>query len=267
MTIQPYQTVPAGLLNGAAQARQAQGLAIGVHARPKMGKSSLGVSGPGPCALIDSEVAGVWTPGRKVYWDPARQTVPRWHGPDDWQICDIPVQSIDTLFAVQGVLASGQHPFNSISVDSVPAVAHRAMMAMAARRKMERDDWGQLLRDILQLIVGFKDLLVHPTNPVWSVVYVFPTHYDVKTRKMRPYLQGQSADLAPYQFDLMGTMYVQGTHPDGRPMHHLFTGPSNEYETGDRLWGRLPADLIIGHPGIVPGWTVETMVQHAIASQ
>jgi hypothetical protein len=267
MTIQPYQTMPAGLANGQPQGRQAQGLSIGVHAYPKMGKSSLGVSGPRPCALIDSEVAGIWTPGRKIYWDPARSTVPRWGGPGDWEICDIPVQSIDTLFAVQNVLASGQHPFNSISVDSVPAVAHRAMMAMAARRKMERDDWGQLLRDILQLIVGFKDLLVHPTNPVWSVVYVFPTHYDRNTRKMRPYLQGQSADLVPYQFDLMGTMYVQGTHPDGRPAHHLFTGPSNQYETGDRLWGRLPSDLIIGHPGMVPGWTVETMVEHAIASQ
>lgn len=263
MTIQPYQAIPAGLVNG-QPGRQAQGLSIGVHAPPKEGKSSLGVTGPEPCLLVDSEIAGFWTPGRKIFWDPARQTVPQWGGPGDWRICDVLIQDPEQVFAVQQILASGRHPFNSISVDSVPSVAHRAMMGMAARKKMEWEDWGQLLRDMLQVIVGFKDLLVHPTNPVWSVVYVFPTHYDRQTRKMRPYLQGQTANLAPYQLDLLGWMYTQGQHPDGQPMHHLFTGPSQHYETGDRLWGRLPPDLVIGHPGMVPGWTVETMVEEAI---
>jgi hypothetical protein len=264
MTVQPQQAIPARVANGAAVLR-AQGLCAGVHAFPKMGKSSLGVSGPRPVLLVDVESAGFWVPGRKIYWDPARQTVPAYDG--SWDIAIVTVQDVATLWALQRTLLSGQHPFNSVSVDSVPAVAHRAMMSMAGRRKMERDDWGQLLRDVLAVIIGFKDLLVHPVNQVWAITYVFPTHYDHRTRKWRPYLQGQSADLAPYQFDLMGWMYQDGKHPDGTPMHHLWTGPSNQYETGDRLWGRLPQDMIVGHPGMVPGWTMETMVEHAIASQ
>ena len=257
MTVQGYQAIPAGLANG-APGRKAQGLCIGVHAFAKAGKSSLADSGPEPRLIVDSEQAGFWTPSHKIYWDPARQTVPQPDG--SWQTCVVPVKDIDTVYAVARTLASGNHPFNSISVDSVPAVAHRAMMAMAGRRKMERDDWGQLLRDTLQVIVGFKDLLTHPTNPVWSVTYVFPTHYDHRTRKWRPYLQGQAADQAPYQFDLLGWMYE-----DGQGARHLWTGPSGQYETGERLWGRLPHDMIIGHPGMVPGWTVETMVEAAIA--
>ena len=266
MTIQGYQAIPAGLANGAAAAGpRAQGLCVGVHAFSKMGKSSLGASGPRPVLLMDVESAGNWVPGRKIFWEPSRQTVPAWDG--SWDIAIVPVMDPGTLFAVQKTLMSGQHQFNSISVDSVPAVAHRAMMAMAGRRKMERDDWGQLLRDMIMVIIGFKDLLVHPVNPVWAITYVFPTHYDQRTRKWRPWMQGQSADLMPYQFDLLGWMYTDGAHPDGQPAHHLFTGPSKEYETGDRLWGRLPHDMIIGHPGMVPGWDLSTMVEQAIASQ
>lgn len=257
MTVQPYQAIPAGLANG-APARRAQGLCIGVHAFPKMGKSSVADTGPEPRLIVDAEQAGFWTPSRKIYWDPARQTVPVPDG--SWQTCVALVKDIDTLFAINRVMYGGQHPFNSISVDSVPSVAHRAMMAMAGRRKMERDDWGQLLRDILQVVVGYKDLLTHPTNPVWSVTYVFPTHYDHRTRKWRPWLQGQSADLVPYQFDIMGWMYKAGGE------HRLWSGPSDSYETGNRLWGRLPDDMVIGHPGMVPGWTVETMVEQAIAA-
>lgn len=264
MTVQPYQQAPPAYsqANGYVpqRARLVQGISLLLHGFQKQGKSSLADSGPRPVLILDTEVASFWTPSRKIYWDPSRETVPAADG--SWDTCVVLVRDYATLRQVERVLTSGAHPFNSISVDSVPNIQQRVMQAMAGDRKMERDQWGQLLRQTMAIIMGYRDMLTHPTRQVWAVTFVCQTHFDRRAGKYRPYLAGQAADLVPYQPDLQGWLF---TAPDGT--RHLWSGPSNDYETGNRLWGRLPDDMQLGYPGVVQGWTVEDMVRTVIASR
>jgi hypothetical protein len=252
--------------------RRIQGLTILVHAPQKSGKSSLGDSaGPDmrPTLIVDVETASFWTPSRKVYWDPKRETMPTW--PQDpraldpsgyWDTCIVVIHDYQDLHSLLKTLMLGQHPFNAISMDSVTEIQQRIMNAVAGTKQMQRDDWGMLLRQINKLIRDYRDLLTHPTRPIWALTYICGTHWDYKVGKWRPLLQGASQDYAPYVPDLTGWIEV---YPNGE--RHLWSGPSPVHETGDRLWRRLPYDMKLGYPGVEPGWTLEEMVKQVLASQ
>lgn len=242
------------------QRHLAQGLCGLVHAPQKHGKSSWADSGPRPVLVLDVEQAAFWTPSRKIYWNPARETVPAADG--SWDTCIVVVHDVDTLHRTHQILASGQHPFNSVSVDSVGSVVNQVMLSMAGLRKMERDQWGMLLRHVTKLVSDYKGLLTHPTRPVGAVTFVCGTHLDYKTGKWRPWLAGQSQDLVPYAPDYEGWLWIA---EDGT--HHMWTGPSKQFETGNRLWGRLPWDMQLGYPGMVEGWTLDMAVRHVISTQ
>jgi len=269
LTVQPYtqQQLAAATYGMQANGHQAgqtqellQGLCLLIQGWAKAGKSSLADTGPRPVLCMDVEQAAKWTPSRKIVWDPLRQTPPAWDG--SWDTAVVHVKDFQTLEVTRQILDRGQHPFNSISVDSVPSIQHRIEVARRGYNKMERDDWGVLLKQTTGIVWGFKDLLTHPTNRVWAVTYVCPTHWDYKRNKWRPYLHGQSGDVVPFVPDIEGWVYAAD---DGT--HRMWTGPSKDYETGDRLWGRLPYDMQLGYPGMVQGWTVESMVQHVLATR
>jgi hypothetical protein len=270
MTVQPYQ---ATAYNGQPQqgTPQLQGLGILVHSPQKIGKSSVAQTGPGPCLVLDVETAATWTPALKVYWNPLRETCPTW--PADpraatpanpqglWDVCVVIIHDFDTLVRLLQFLERGQHPFNSIAVDSVTTIQQHLMLQMVPYgRKLEYDHWGKVLQAINLVMHGYRKLLTHPVRKVWAVTFICQTHFDKRTGKWRPLLSGQSQDLAPYVPDLTGWMYVG----DDGYSRHLWIGPSKSYETGDRLWGRLPQDMVIGWPGLVEGWTVEAMVRQVI---
>lgn len=249
--------------------KQPQGLSIGVHGYQKQGKSSLGDTGPVPRLILDVETASFWTPSPKVYWDFKRETCPNWpqdaraQSPDGlWDTCIVIIHDYADLYKLLDFLVKGAHPFNSISMDSVTEIQQRVIWDLAGTGKMKQDDWGQLLRHVNALIRGYRDLITHPTNRIWSVVYIMGTHYDQRMGKFRPLVQGSSADYLPY------VPYVLGWLEAGQDgSRHLWIGPSQLHETGERLWGRLPYDMQLGYPGMVPGWTVESMVQQVLASQ
>lgn len=268
---QTYYTQPNGLAVAApyvpAQRRQ-QGLSLGVFAPPKRGKSSLGDTGPRPTLILDVEASSFWTPSRKIYWNPQRETVPTW--PQDqraedpsgqWDSCIVIIHDAADLHTLHQLLMTGHHPFNSISMDSVTEIQNRVAFALAGYRKLERDHWGMILRQVNKLIRDYRDLLTHPTNPIWAITYIFGTHYDQRTSMWRPLLQGAIQDHAPYVPDATGWLEAA---PDGS--RHLWIGMSPHHETGNRLWGRLPDDMQIGYPGMVPGYTVESMVSQVLAS-
>jgi len=259
-----YQQAGYAPPNG-APVRRLQGISGLIHGFQKAGKSSFGDSGLRPTLLIDSEQAGVWTPSRKVTWDVTRQTVPVWDGgpgnPGSWDTAVASVKSIDTLWQLARVLNSGQHQFNSISVDSVPTIILQVMEAMGGDRKLTQDQWGVLLRQTLRILWDFKGLLTHPTKQVWAVTFIAGTH--LKDGKYRPYFSGQAANLVPYVPDYEGWVWAD----PATGTHSMWIGPSKEYETGNRLWHRIPDSLQLGYPGLVQGWTVETMAQQVIASQ
>jgi hypothetical protein len=234
-----------------------QGMRLLIHGLPKAGKSSLADTGPAPRLVLDVETAAMWTPSRKVFWNPARETCPVPDG--TWDTCVVIIHDYNELFTLLRFLQAGRHPFNSISMDSVTTIQQRVINSLAGIRKVERDQWGQLLRVINNVIGGYGDLVTHPVRPVWAVTFVCGTALDYTSRKWRPLLQGQSQSYVPYVPEVEGWVYAA---PDGS--RHMWIGPSNEYETCDRLWGRLPMDMQLGYPGMVAGWTVESMVSQAL---
>ena len=234
-----------------------QGIRFLLHGHQKAGKTSLGDSGPRPVLLLDAEQAGLWTPSRKITWDPSRETCPVPDG--SWDTCVVRVSDYQGPMSLLQLLQSGRHPFNSVTMDSTSSVQQRAIMSMAGMRKMERDQWGQLLRIINAMITGYGDLVTNPVRKVWAVTFITGTAFDHASRKWRPMLQGQSRDFVPYVPEMTGWVYAAGDNT-----RHLWIGPSNDYETGNRLWGRLPDDMQLGYPGVVPGWTIETMVSQAL---
>lgn len=261
-----WQAQPNGL--AVPQAKRQQGLSLMVHGPQKAGKSSIADTGPEPVLALDVETASFWTPSAKIFWDPRRETVPSWPydqralQPDGyWHTCVVTIHSYQELYDLLAFLQRGQHPFNSVSMDSVTEIQQRVMFSLAGTKKLERDHWGSLLRHVNALIRGYRDLITHPTRPVWSVTYICGTHFDRQQGRYRPLVQGQSQDYLPYVPDLLGWLEAA---PDGS--RHLWTGPSPQHETGERLWGRLPYDMQLGYPGRVPGWTVESMVQQVLAS-
>lgn len=206
--------------------RQNQGLSFLLHAPAKAGKSSLADSGPVPRLVMDIEGSAYWTPSRKVYWNPMAEPVPVPDG--TWDTCLALCKDVRTMERCYQILTSGQHPFKSLSVDSVTEMQQRVIDERVGVKKVERDEWGHLLRLVSSTVRGYRDLLTHPTNPLWSVTFVAGT--SIRDGKWRPLVQGQVGNFLPYYVDVLG--YVVANQDETRD---LLIGPQMNYETGERL--------------------------------
>lgn len=236
--------------------RRAQGLSFLVHALAKAGKSSFGDSGPRPRIILDVEGTSYWTPSEKIYWDPLRQTVP--DPREGWESAIVLVREARTVMETYRILNSGQHPFNSGTMDSVTEVQQRIIDELTAGKQMDRDKWGALLREVSGMVRAYRDLITHPTKPLWSMTFIAGTKFDERVRKWRPMVQGQAQDFLPYYVDILG--YLDAL-PDGT--RNMLIGPHPNYETGERVGGRLPYALQIGYPGR-PGYTIETILRQVL---
>ncbi len=239
-----------------------------MHAPAKAGKSTFGDSGPQPRLILDIEGTAVWTPSRKTEWNP-RQGAPPQQGTrvtagygqpsvvPDWETCLVMVRDATTIAEAYRVLNSGRHPFNSMSVDSLTEGQQRVIDNEVGIKKVERDNWGHLLRVMGLLVRQHRDLLIHPAKPLWSVTFIAGTH--MRDGKWRPLVQGQLQDYLPYYVDVEGYL---NANPDGT--RDLLIGPHPQYETGERVGGRLPYAPRIGYPGRVDGWSIEAMLAQVL---
>jgi hypothetical protein len=241
----------------AQQQRKHQGLSFLIHAPAKSGKSTTADSGPPPRLILDVENTAFWTPSRKVYWNPMTQQMPPVDG--SWDSCIVLVRDVRTIERVYQILNSGQHPFNSLSVDSVTEMQQRIIDERVGIKKVERDDWGHLLRMVSSTVRQFRDLITHPVKPLWSVSFVAGT--SEYKGKWRPMVQGQARDFLPYYVDLLG--YIHANQDGTRDM---LIGPHPQFETGERVGGRLPNVLRLAYPGKVQGWTIEDMLKQVLST-
>jgi AAA domain len=230
--------------------RVMQGLSFLVHADPKAGKSTFGATVPAPRVVLDAESGSFWAPGRKIRWNPMRETVPAADG--SWDTAMVRVADVDTASRVYDILNSGQHPFNGMVIDSLTEVQQRIIDGLAGNRQLSRDQWGVLLRQVNSMIRKFRDLVTHPVKPLWGICYITGTH--MFDGKWRPLLQGGSRDFVPYYPDIEGFI---GAMQDGS--RHLLIGPHPLYETGERVGGRLPYSMPLAGYGF-PGWDIQSMI-------
>lgn len=262
MTIEHAGQAQSGLLispSGRSPVRRVQGISCLVHGLAKAGKSSLADSGPVPRLVVDIEGTVFWTPSRKVYWNPQSEPVPRYDG--TWDTCVAMARDAATIHQVYKVLASGQHPFKSASLDSVTEFQQRIIDDLVGWKKVGRDEWGTLLRQVSWATRQWRDLVTHPTAPLWTLTFVAGTQWDGQLGKWRPLVQGQVGNFLPYYVDVLGYL---GAMPDGT--RHLLVGPHPQYETGERVGGKLPYSLQIGYENM-PGYTMETMLAQVLAGR
>lgn len=218
------------------------GISFLVHGPSKSGKSFLGDTTPGPRLFIDAEGNTRFLRSKKIFWDPAGPP-PEYDG--SWETCIVLIRDFGNLSQVYQWLASGKHPFRSVVIDSISEVQQRCVDSIAGTDAMKIQDWGELSRRVSALVRSYRDLLVHPTNPLDAIVFTAMTKQG-QDGKWYPYVQGQLATSLPYYIDVIGYLKAQ-TEEDGAFTNFLLTKAHLSYEAGDRT-GIYPT--IITNPRI-----------------
>lgn len=181
-----------------------QPLSIVVHGESGSGKSWFGDTAPGPRLILDAEGGSRFTPSQpKSYWDPTTGPPPKGAG-----TTIVMVRDFSTMSLVFDWLHAGDHDFQSVILDSVTELQKRCIDSMVGSSQMRIQDFGQLLREMELLVRKFRDLHMHPTNPIPVVVLITTTKLD-NEGTYRPHVQGQLNLSLPYFVDVVGYLHNQ----------------------------------------------------------
>ena len=232
-----------------------------LHGESGMGKSTTADSVPGPRLILDAEGRAQYTPsGPKIVWDPIRYAPPEYDG--TWETCVVNVTDYDIMMKVYTWLRSGQHPFVSVVVDSLMELQMRCQDKIAGTNQLKTQDWGELLRALSSLMRNYRDLTLVAENPTRVVVFVTGSRNIEGT--MRPMLQGQMADRAPYLIDVVGYLFTApSVNEDGSPgplVRKMLTQPQPGFVAKDGT-GLLPPILDIPDPRVTGRRAITELVQ------
>lgn len=221
--------------------RMGETLSFLVHAGSKVGKTTLASTCPKPLLLLDAEGGSKFLPNPKVFWDPLLSPPPAYDG--TWEICVVIVRDYSTMSLVFNWLITGQHHFASVCLDSISEVQRRCKESLVGTEQMKMQDWGALLTSMDHLIRGYRDLTMHPTNPLSVAMFIAETRQN-GSGKWIPYMQGQISVSLPYWVDVIGYLYVQDSPDPNNPLgvvrnRCLLVRPDHQFEAGERVQGRL----------------------------
>ena len=205
----------------------------------KAGKTHLCASGPPPVLLLDAEGGSRFLPFRKKVW-----SNPALEPPDmsDADVCVCYVRDFSTLQNVFGWLHEGRHPFRSVVIDSISEAQQRCVDAIAGQNQMTTPGWGELLRKISGLVRGYRDLLIHPSNPLDLVAFTAMERVTQEGMHV-PYLQGAIANVLAYYLDIVLYLQAAPNEETGVLERKLLTKPHPMYAAGDRT-NRLPQVMV-----------------------
>ncbi len=224
-------------------------LSILVHGASKVGKTSFAATAPYPRLLLDVESASRFLHVQRKIWNPNEGPPPEADG--TWDTCIVYVREYEDVLRVYQWLQVGQHQFKSLILDSISELQVRLREKLAGRGQMQMQQWGELLTNLAGMMRDFRDLTMHPVNPLEAVVLTAMTTQ--RDGMYKPYLQGQLATVIPYFFDVTGYLYVDQVRPEdptAEPyeVRRLLTRKHELFEAGERVQGRLPA--VVDHPNI-----------------
>jgi len=222
-----------------------QGFSMLIHGPSKSGKSYLADTTPGPRLVLDAEggASTRFTPSNKVIWEPLRDAPPADDG--TWETCVVYVRSFQDVQRTYEWLNSGKHPFKSVIIDSLSETQQRCIDAIVGTEQMKTQDWGELLRKMSALVRSYRDLIIHPTNPLHAIIFIAMTRNIDGTS--RPYVQGQLANTLPYYVDVCGYLWSELNSDTGEVSRRLLCVPHNAFEAGDRT-GKL--GNVVDNPNI-----------------
>lgn len=208
-------------------------LTITVHGESGSGKSWFADTAPGPKLVLDAEGGGKhYRSGPKIEWIPTKNSPPEANG---WETCLVHVRDYETVAKTLEYLQSGRHPFKSIIMDSLTEVQKRLIDHIVGIDQPRIQDWGEILRTMEKQVRDFRDLTLHPTNPVSCIVFICPTGEKGTDPHSRPYLQGQLGITMPYYTDVVGAQ-VAAQDPDDKEtmLYYLIVKPVKNYIAKDR---------------------------------
>jgi hypothetical protein len=242
-----------------------------VHGYSKKGKSTVAATCPRPVLVLDAEGSWRFIPGRTIEWDPLREPPPLNpggacqhplkdangvdlpHVDGCWDICVVYVAEWQTVQTVYTYLTQWAHvlKFVSVVIDSITELQRRCKANLKGTEAMKIQDWGVLLSVMDATIRGFRDLCLMPQLSVRCVVFVSETR-ETGMGRLVPYMQGQIAVSLPYWVDVCGYIYVDyEKDQDGQftqEVRRLWIGPHTQYESGERVQGRLGNVLTVSKP-------------------
>lgn len=217
-----------------------QRLSVLIHGLAKRGKSTLAATAPKPLLVLDAEGSWRFIPGRVVYWDPMAETPPVYDG--TWDITVVHVQQWTTVERVYQYLTQWPLPYVSVVLDSITEIQRRCKSNLKGSDVMKIQDWGVLLAVMDATIRGFRDLCLISKLAVRCVVFVSETQETMSGRFI-PSMQGQIARSLPYWVDICTYLYLDyELDTNGQPtleVRKAWMGPHPNYETGERVQGRL----------------------------
>lgn len=206
----------------------------------KAGKTHFLASGPKPVLILDAEGGSRFLPFKKIIWSNTMNEPPEYDG--SWEVCIVYVRDFSTLESVYTWLHSGKHPFRTVCIDSISEAQQRCVDSIAGVKQMTTPDWGNLLRRISALVRSYRDLLIHPLNPVDCVAFTAMEKIN-QDGVHSPYLQGAIANVISYYVDLALYLRAEPNPETGAIERKLLTKPHPLFLAGDRT-GRLPNVMI-----------------------
>ncbi len=205
------------------------GLSFIIFGPSKSGKTQLSNTAPAPRLILDAEGGTRFLKGKKIEWKNPFEAPPEYDG--SWETCIVHVRDYGTLSHVFQWLSAGKHPFRSVIIDSLSEVQSKCADTIAGVDALRIQDWGTLARQVSSLVRQYRDLLVHPSNPLDCIVYVAMAKQN-NEGKWTPYVQGQLATTLPYYVD--GVYYLKAEIKEEGFTNYLLTQPHVAYDTGDR---------------------------------
>lgn len=200
-----------------------------IHGEPGVGKSTLAASAPGKVLVLDAEGGFRFIRGKKIIWDPTTEDPPDADG--EWKYCIVRVMEWSTVHAAYEVLHSGQHPFDSVVLDSLTEIQKRLVDNVSGIEQPTQQQWGHILRAMEDFVRKLRDFTSHPIKPLDAVIFLCLTHQ--RDEMFRPFVKGSLELSLPAFVDLVGYLYVQ---PDagGSEVRNLLIQPNGNIEAKDR---------------------------------
>jgi hypothetical protein len=212
-----------------------------LHGESGVGKSWLGSTAPRPLLILDLEGRAKHVPGTKTYWDPLRERPPENDG--SWEICIVPIHHFGLLDTVYQWLRSGDHPFKSVSVDSLMEAQKRFIDDLKGLNQMATQDWGTTLRTLEKFVRDMRDIVSFPESHLDVVVIVTGSVPDDRG-VARPLLQGQLKNTVPYFVDVVAWYSIQPNPEDPMQMLRVLNVGPTAWAVAKDGTGKLGGPMI-----------------------
>lgn len=192
-------------------------ISVFIHGWWGAGKSWLAQTAPGPRLVIDTEGGVYDAPGNHVEWHP-RQPFPEGLDKDSSVIVD--VQEWGDFADVMSILRSGDHPFESLVIDSLHELQDQLKRTVAdpgeeydPNATFQHQAWGRLKNNLGLAMRELRDFTRPRSNKRINVIIVCGS--DDEGIKARPLLEGGIRKNTAGFYDLVGYLRTaQDQHGD-----------------------------------------------------